>query len=54
MVRGMDVEARESLPATVTDETVLKTIEVRSNLYPAQDGNFKKKPEYGQRGLGFA
>ena len=43
MVRGMDVEARESLPATVPDETVLKTIEVRSHLYPAQDGIFDKK-----------
>ena len=43
MVRGMDVEARESLPATVPDETVLKTIEVRSQLYPAQDGIFEKK-----------
>ena len=43
MVRGMDVEARESLPATVPDETVLKTIEVRSHLYPAQDGIFEKK-----------
>ena len=39
----MDVEARESLPATVPDETVLKTIEVRSHLYPAQDGIFEKK-----------